>query len=70
MVARGRVRDGVIVLENGVQLTEGQEVTVVSISGPAEAGTHGILDIEPVSAVRESPADAGDLLGEMLEGRP
>ena len=29
MVARGRVQDGVVVLDNGVRLPEGQEVTVL-----------------------------------------
>ena len=30
MVARGHVKNGVIVLEEGVQLPEGQEVTVIA----------------------------------------
>ena len=30
MVARGRVQDGVVVLDNGVRLPEGQEVTVLA----------------------------------------
>ena len=29
MVARGRVQNGVVVLDNGVSLPEGQEVTVL-----------------------------------------
>jgi hypothetical protein len=70
MVARGRVQNGVVVLDDGVRLPEGQEVTVLA---PAVAGskTHGILDIPAVSlgsVVRPFPAD-DDLLGEMLEGR-
>jgi hypothetical protein len=30
MVARGRVQNGVVVLDNGVRLPEGQEVTVLT----------------------------------------
>ena len=30
MVARGRVQNGVVVLDNGVRLPEGQEVTVLA----------------------------------------
>ena len=70
MVARGRVQNGVVVLDDGVRLPEGQLVTVLA---PAQAGSnaHGILDIPPVSlgsVVRPFTAD-DDLLGEMLEGR-
>lgn len=74
MVARGRVQDGVVVLDNGVRLPEGQEVTVLADragASPAEGLTaHGILHILPVSlgpVLRSITAD--DLLGEMLEGR-
>ena len=31
MIAYGRVQDGVIVLDNGVRLPEGQEVTVMAL---------------------------------------
>jgi hypothetical protein len=73
MVARGRVRNGVIVLENGVHLPEGQEVTVLAPVGPMqEPRPHGILDIAPVSAggILTPVTTDDDLLGEMLEGRP
>ena len=69
MVARGRVRNGVVVLADDVRLPEGQEVTVLA-SVPAGSNAHGILDIPPVSlgaVVRPHTAD-DDLLGEMLEG--
>lgn len=71
MVARGRVQDGVIVLEDGVCLPEGQEVTVLAPS-PAGAKGHSILDIPTVSvgAILAAPGGNDDLLGEMLEGRP
>jgi hypothetical protein len=69
MVARGRVQNGVVVLEDGVHLPEGQEVTVLALA-PAAPETHSILDIPPVSLGSVlSPSAAEDLLGEMLEGR-
>lgn len=74
MVVRGRVRDGVVVLENA-QLPEGQEVIVlVAQAGAVDAegsSSHSILDIPPVSLGRIlRPLTAeDDLLGEMLEGR-
>jgi hypothetical protein len=78
MVARGRVKNGVVVLENGVRLPEGQQVTVLApgaaLAAPSSEGSqpHSILDILPVSVgavLRPLTAD-DDLLGEMLEGRP
>ncbi len=72
MVAKGRVRNGVIVLSEGVRLPEGQEVTVLAIGKAQHAHeTHSIMDIPPVSVgsvLRPMTAD-DDLLGEMLEGR-
>jgi hypothetical protein len=78
MVANGRVQNGVVVLDNGVRLPEGQEVIVLAhgtLSGtlPME-GTrpHSVLDIATVglgSVLRPLTSD-DDLLGEMLEGRP
>jgi hypothetical protein len=76
MVARGRVRNGVVVLEKGVRLPEGQEVTVLApgdapVTPPALGQPHSILDIPPVSlgAVLRPLSSDDDLLGEMLEGR-
>jgi hypothetical protein len=72
MVARGRVRNGVVVLDNGAHLPEGQEVMVLApAASPQDAQPHGILDIAPVSVgavLRPFTAD-DDLLGDMLEGR-
>jgi len=70
MVARGHVRNGVVVLADGVQLPEGQEVTVVT-KPPAGSIGHGILDIPSISlgSVLRPFADDDDLLGEMLESR-
>jgi hypothetical protein len=74
MVARGRVRNGVVVLEDRVRLPEGQEVTILlpgvgSTDGPR---SHSILDIPTASvgAVLRPLTAADDVLGEMLEGRP
>ena len=71
MVARGRVRNGVVVLDNGVRLPEGQEVMVLAPAAlPRNARPHGILDIAPVSvgAVLRSFTADDDRLGDMLEG--
>lgn len=76
MVVRGRVRNAIVVLEEGGRLPEGLEVTVlapnVDVSIPTlEAHRHSLLDIPPVSLgqlLRPLTAD-DDLLGEMLEGR-
>jgi hypothetical protein len=72
MVTSGHVKNGVIVLNNGVQLPEGQEVTVlVPAAWPAGPQPHSILDIAPVSlGVLLRPLTIeDDLLGEILEGR-
>jgi hypothetical protein len=77
MVVRGRVQNGVVVLEGGVNLPEGQEVTVLA-RGPAldtprtrATKPHSFLDIPPIrlgSVLLQLTAD-DDLLGEMLEDR-
>lgn len=75
MVARGYVKNGVVVLEGGVRLPEGVEVTVVAPDPTASLsrgqGPHSVLDIPPVSvgAVLCPLTSEDDLLGEMLEGR-
>ena len=74
MIARGHVQNGVVVLDGGVRLPEGQEVTVLAPELPLSPGLppHSCLDIPPVSLghmLRPLTAD-DDLLGEMLEGRP
>jgi hypothetical protein len=70
MVARGHVKNGVVVLDEGVNLPEGQEVTVHS-PPVAESRSHSVLDIPPVSigAMLRPLTSDDDLLGEMLEGR-
>jgi hypothetical protein len=72
MVTRGRVRNGVVVLENGVRLPEGQEVMVLApVAVSQDSRPHGILDIPPVSAgavLRQFSTD-DDLLDDMLQGR-
>ena len=78
MVVRGRVRDGVVVLANGVRLPEGQEVTVLADAtvplAPRIEGSpsRSVLDIATVSvgSVLRPLTSDDDLLGEMLEGRP
>lgn len=72
MVARGRVRNGVVELPAGVRLAEGQEVVVAVIDAvPADSTRgHGVLDIPVVHLGAARSDDPGaDLLGEMLEGR-
>jgi hypothetical protein len=78
MVAKGRVYNGVVILNDGIRLPEGQEVTVLA-SGAAlaeprfqDAPSHGVLDIPAVSlgpVLNVLTAD-DDLFGEMLDGRP
>ena len=78
MVARGRVRDGVVVLDSGVRLPEGQEVTVMTHGNASTSlqteisRSHSVLDIATVSlgSVLGPMTSDDDLLGEMLEGRP
>jgi hypothetical protein len=77
MIAHGRVKNGVVVLDEGVCLPEGQEVTVLA-PGPAPdrlpgegLQPHSVLDIPAVSlgSVLRPLTPDDDLLGEMLEGR-
>ena len=75
MVARGRVQNGVVVLDEGVQLPEGQEVTVFAPDDkPAISKSqrpHGVLDIPTVSVgkiLRPFIRD-DEFFDEMLEGR-
>jgi hypothetical protein len=78
MVARGRVQNGVVILNDGVRLPEGQEVTVLAggaaLAEPRFQGSpsHSVLDIPTVSLGPVPPMlDADDdLFGEMLDGRP
>ncbi|MBI3410252.1 MAG: hypothetical protein HY040_18075 [Planctomycetes bacterium] len=77
MVARGRVKNGVVVLDNGVRLPEGQEVAVLAPGTapapmPTEGRPHSVMDIPTVSvgAVLRPLTSDDDLLGEMLESRP
>ena len=77
MVARGQVQNGGVVLDNGVRLSEGQEVTVLAHGtaspSPRREGsrTHSVLDIVTLSlgSVLRPLTSDDDLLGEMLEGR-
>lgn len=70
MVARGHVQNGVVVLDDGIRLPEGQEVTVL-VSSASHEKTHSVLDIPPVSigAVLRPLTSEDDLLAEMLEAR-
>jgi hypothetical protein len=72
MVARGHVKNGVVVLDNDVRLPEEQEVTVLTNGGLASTASHSVLDIAPVSlgAVLRPLSSDDDLLGETLEDRP
>jgi hypothetical protein len=70
MVARGHVRNGVVVLDDDVRLPEGHEVSVF-VRQVANEKTHSILNIQPVSvgAVLRPLTSEDDLLGEMLDAR-
>ncbi len=77
MVGRGRVQNGVVVLEEGVPFPEGLEVIVLGTppfpTAPSLSGApaHSVLDVPIVSlgsVLRPLTVD-DDLLGEMLDGR-
>lgn len=70
MVVRGHVKNGVVVLDDNVQLPEDQEVKVEVVT-PTKKGGHSIMDIPPVSmgSILKPLTSDDDLLGEMLEGR-
>ncbi|HUG92126.1 MAG TPA: hypothetical protein VML55_14900 [Planctomycetaceae bacterium] len=78
MVAHGRVKNGVVVLDQGVRLQEGQEVTVfasssIRVSEPSQQPRpDSLLAIPPVSLgqMLRAPTGEDDLLEEMLEDRP
>ena len=77
MVVRGRVQDGVVVLNHGVHLPEGQEVTILPTAraldphGVEPSTPHSVLDIPPISVgpFLHPITSNDDMLGEMLEGR-
>ena len=77
MIAHGRVQNGIVVLDNGVRLPEGQQVTVLAHAtvspAPRMEGSqsHRMLDIATVSlgSVLRPLTSDDDLLGEMLDGR-
>lgn len=83
MNLRGRVENGVVVLDDGADLRDGTLVAVwpmssaaqISSAVPAPTSTglkgHSILDIPPISLgpVLRPFTDGDDLLGEMLENR-
>jgi hypothetical protein len=77
MVARGRVQNGVVVLDEGVRLPEGQEVIVLgpgmAPAAPSLSGSlpHSVLDVPVVSLgpVLHTLTADDDLLGEMLDER-
>ena len=77
MVARGRVQNGVVVLDHGIRLPEGQAVTVLAPdpvpTSPQMPGSrlHSVLGIPTVrvGAVLRPLAAADALLGAMAEGR-
>ena len=75
MVTRGHVKNGVVVLEGGVRLPEGVEVTVLA-PDPSDSltrgqGPHSVLDIPTVSlgTILQPLTSDDDLLEEMLEDR-
>ncbi len=76
MVARGHVQNGVVVLDDGVRLPEGQEVIVLRAETAPTAASlpgspHRVLDVPVLSLgpVLHTLTADDDLLGEMLDGR-
>jgi len=77
MTYRGRVRNGVIVLESGVRLREGMDVRIEPVgeiegeaSGSQEAGQlrEGLLSFSGV--VKEGPSDLARNHDHYLHGTP
>jgi hypothetical protein len=75
MMIPGRVKDGVVILDDGARIPEGQEVTVLIPDGVPVApqknksSRHSVLSIPTVNVgriIRPLTAD-DDLLDEMLE---
>jgi len=77
MIVRGRVQNGVIVLDQGIRLAEGQQVTVLASDIPMctaplqGSAPHGLLDVPPVSLgpILRAVTSDDDILDEMLEER-
>jgi hypothetical protein len=72
MVAHGRVRNGVVVLDGGTKFAEGQEVTVVGRPVGPNSPSPSVLDVPTVSlgpVLRPLTVDH-DLIGEMLDDEP
>ena len=76
MIARGRVQNGVVVLDEDVRLLEGLEVIVLGVATRAAhslpgSPPHSVLEVPPVSlgSVLRMQTGGDDLLGEMLDGR-
>lgn len=77
MVIRGRVQNGVVVLDDGAHLPEGLEVIVLGAETPpatrsmTNSPLMSVLEIPVVSlgSVLRPLTSDDDLLGEMLEGR-
>lgn len=78
MIARGHVQNGIVILDEGVQFPEGQEVTVVAnerltvSSQSLVMSPHSVLDIAPVSvgSILRPQTTEDDLLEEMLDEQP
>jgi hypothetical protein len=69
MITHGHVQNGVVVLPEGVQIPEGEEVIVHAPSACAPK-KHSLLDIPAVSlGSLLRPLGEDDLMEEMLEGR-
>lgn len=72
MIVRGRVQNGVVVLDEGVHLPDRMEVIVLGTdTASATRLAHSVLDIPAVllGPVLHVPTAEDELLGEMLDGR-
>jgi hypothetical protein len=56
MVVRGRIHNGVVVLDAGVHLPEGHEVTVLAPGAPADLALPSVAQRDPASATGEAVA--------------
>jgi hypothetical protein len=69
MTYRGRIKQGVIVLEGDVSLPEGTEVAVEPISAPAEASVWSNL-LKLAGQAQDLPDDAAENVDHYLYGAP
>jgi hypothetical protein len=70
MTYRGRVKNGVIVLDPPTQLPEGEEVLVNVVTNGTPDRTWGDVFGDVIGSVKDGPADSSDHVDHYLYGSP